>query len=76
MKKHEIIPKLVKKLVEELTAIQQDAVTLVTVNLRINPAYMPKEGYNDSIYVEGELKRVNEQQGSQPVSYFISCIEN
>ncbi|SHK95387.1 hypothetical protein SAMN05444266_101707 [Chitinophaga jiangningensis] len=66
---------IISKFLSELAAIEQNAVSLVTVTLTINPEYFPKTGYRQQLEVDGNIKTIHEQQGSKPMPYYVTCYE-
>ncbi|MFB6455317.1 hypothetical protein ACE38W_08615 [Chitinophaga sp. Hz27] len=75
MKKQERIPALVEKFIEDLAGIQPGAISLITITMTINGAYLPKKGVTETILIDGLHKKVNEQQGNQPITYYVTCFE-
>ncbi|MBV7532375.1 hypothetical protein [Chitinophaga sp. sic0106] len=75
MVKDEKINAIIGKFLSELAAVEQNAVSLVTVTLTVKTEFLPKAGYRQQLEVDGVSKTIHEQQGSKPMPYYVTCYE-
>ncbi len=66
---------IIGKFLSELAALDQNAISLVTVTLTVKPEYFPKTGYRQQLEIDGTIKSIHEQQGTQPMPYYVTCYE-
>jgi hypothetical protein len=66
---------ILRNFLQELAALENKPVELLSITLTVDGAYFPKRGHTQSILVKGQRKRINEQRGSDPLHYHITCYE-
>ncbi|RAJ75021.1 hypothetical protein CLV59_11067 [Chitinophaga dinghuensis] len=75
MKNDEKLNVIISKFLSELKELEQNAVSMITITLTIDAEYFPKAGFTEQLVVDGEVRRINEQQGTRPFSYYVTCYE-
>ncbi|PSL49973.1 hypothetical protein CLV51_1011315 [Chitinophaga niastensis] len=75
MENNDNIEIILRRFLQELASLENKPVELLTITLTVDSAHFPKRGNTQSIIVKGQRKRINEQRGSDPLHYHITCYE-
>ncbi|MBV8255894.1 MAG: hypothetical protein JO154_25085 [Chitinophaga sp.] len=75
MKNDEKLNIIISKFFKELQELEQNAVSMITITLTVDAKYFPKAGYTEQLIVDEQMRRINEQQGTKPFPYYVTCYE-
>jgi len=75
MKSDEKLNIIISKFLQELKELEQNAISMITITLTIDAEYFPKAGFTEQLVVDGQVRRINEQQGNKPIPYYVTCYE-
>ncbi|MBV7532373.1 hypothetical protein [Chitinophaga sp. sic0106] len=76
MRKDEMLNVILRKFLSELAALDQNAVTVVSVSITLKREYFPRNGNIELFTKNGITKAIHEQEGRIPFRHRLTCYEH